>query len=274
MNIELEELIPVVAKLADKYTGKESTSITYERAGRLMEAVLYCIREYELYGGEERESYLTNQLDAEAIYGLGYELVVKKVKRTKQLYNELIPDFKFYGNRCCYDTFAKDLPFFFLYYDPRFEPQNHIFTMDYPVLIPVDGLSGIDAVEAYVKCARLEQTFLWKLPQDYIRHVLKAYSSDYEELIINIASITLRNILGCKMAGKAVNLLGYTREEEERLGTYVNRYTQEELEKEMAGMIHELIIWGYDGNQELEKYLKADMRDFSSELKLGVKNRH
>ena len=54
MEYELEELFPVVAELARKYTSGESTSITYERANHLMEAVLYCIHqcgsEYALAG--------------------------------------------------------------------------------------------------------------------------------------------------------------------------------------------------------------------------------
>lgn len=45
MNYQLEQLIPIVAELANKYTGKQSSSITYERAEMLMEAVLYCIQE-------------------------------------------------------------------------------------------------------------------------------------------------------------------------------------------------------------------------------------
>ncbi len=36
----MEELLPVVAELADQYTSKESTSITYEKAQPLMEGVL------------------------------------------------------------------------------------------------------------------------------------------------------------------------------------------------------------------------------------------
>lgn len=32
MNYEMEELLPVVAELANEYTGSESTSITYEKA--------------------------------------------------------------------------------------------------------------------------------------------------------------------------------------------------------------------------------------------------
>ena len=42
-----EELLPVVAKLAERYMGYEHTSITYERAQMLMEAVIYCIKELE-----------------------------------------------------------------------------------------------------------------------------------------------------------------------------------------------------------------------------------
>ena len=42
---EPEELLPLVARLAKKYTGGESTSVTYETAQYLMEAVLYCINE-------------------------------------------------------------------------------------------------------------------------------------------------------------------------------------------------------------------------------------
>ena len=46
LEYEIEELIPIVIRLAEKYTSKESTSITYEAAAHLMEAVQYCIREY------------------------------------------------------------------------------------------------------------------------------------------------------------------------------------------------------------------------------------
>ena len=273
MNIEMEELIPVVAELADKYTGKESTSITYNKANQLMGAVLYCIQEYEIQGAGGREIFSPeNRPDAKTIYGLGYELVLQKVKKAQQLYNEMIPDFKFYENRCYYDTFAKGIPSFFLYYDSRFEPQNHILTLDYPVLTPMASLCGIDAVDVYVNCAWLEQTFLGKLPGDYVRHVLKAYSPDCDDLLINIASVALRNILGCRIAGKAVNCLGYTQEEAERLEDYVNQYPKEILKEKLRGMVDELMTAGYGGNRELGDYLKADMGDFSFELKHGAEN--
>ena len=42
---ELSDLLPVVKKLVEGYTSKESTSVTYETAERLMQAASYCIYE-------------------------------------------------------------------------------------------------------------------------------------------------------------------------------------------------------------------------------------
>ena len=48
MDYEMEELVPIVGKLAEKYTANESTSITYEKAEQLMGAVLYCRKTVEI----------------------------------------------------------------------------------------------------------------------------------------------------------------------------------------------------------------------------------
>ena len=38
---DMEELMPIVARLTEEFTSGESTSVTYERARSLMEAVIY-----------------------------------------------------------------------------------------------------------------------------------------------------------------------------------------------------------------------------------------
>ena len=273
MSFETEELIPIVAELADKYTGKESTSITYEKARQLMEAVLYCIHEYEADAEKRRELLsMDEKAVAKKVYSLGYETVLKKVKETQILYNKIILDFKYYENRCYYDTFVKGIPSFFLYYDPRFQPQNHLLTLDYPVLYPVYTLMGIDAISAFVKYVSLEQVFLGKLPDEYVLHVLRAYSPDHGDLVINLAGIVLRNILGCRIAGKRVRVQGYTHEELEQLIDYVKRSTTASLEQDMEGLVDELVQSGYGGLEELGDYLKADLHNYSFELKNAVEN--
>lgn len=268
MRYSQEELMPVVAKLAARYTGNESTSVSYEKARQLMGAVIYCIEEYEKAGaGSEGLVAAHSSLSADTVYRQGYEILIEKVAKIRQNYNLMMKEFRHYGNLCCYDTFQKGLPGFFLYYDPRFDPMNHILTLDYPVLIPFESLSGADLMEVYVNCAYLEQKFLQKLPEAYIRFVLNAYSGDYDELIINLASIALRNVLGCRIAGKTIDLNGYSEEEMTRLDNFISGNTREDLEEHLKRYVDELMDFAYEGNKELGNYLKEDMRNYSFELK-------
>ncbi len=268
MRYSQEELMPVVAKLAARYTGNESTSVSYEKARQLMGAVIYCIEEYEKAGaGSEGLVAAHSSLSADTVYRQGYEILIEKVAEIRQNYNLMMKEFHHYGNRCCYDTFQKGLPGFFLYYDPRFDPMNHILTLDYPVLIPFESRCGADLMEVYVNCEYLEQKFLQKLPEEYIRFVLNAYSGDYEELIINLASIALRNVLGCRIAGKTIDLNGYSGEEMIRLENFISGNTREDLEEHLKRYVDELMNFAYEGNKELGNYLKEDMRNYSFELK-------
>lgn len=272
-TFSMEELLPVVAELADQYTSKESTSITYEKAQQLMEGVLYCINEFETHVPGAQELLLKeNELSAKTIYNLGYDMVLQKVKDTQKQYNAIIQDFRSYGNRCCYETFVKGLPAYFLYYNPRFNPQNHILTLDYPVLFPMESLQGADAVSVYVNCAHLEQMFLKALPQEYVMHVLRAYSVDCDDLIINLAAIAARNLLGSTIAGKRVDTFGYNQVEQERVIEYVNENTEESLERNLQKAVDELMTFLFDGNVELGNYLKMDLHNFSFELKNAVHN--
>ena len=273
MNFKTEDLLPLVGELAAKYTSKESTSITYEKARQLMEAVLYCIQEYEDQHSEEGGLVTRGDFtDAKNAYNMGYEMVVQKTKDTKIQYNEMMEEFHSYGNRCYYETFVKGLPGFFLYYDFRFQPQNHILTLDYPVLLPMGNLCGINAIQVYVNCVSLEQVFLRKLPEEYIRYVLTAYSRDCDELIINVAAITVRNILGGWIAGKEINTRGYTKKEQERVKAFVNGNNRETIEVALKEGIFKLMEFQFDGNKELGNYLMSDMHDFSFELKNAVEN--
>lgn len=272
MNYNMEELLPLVGELANKYTSKQSSSITYEKAQQFMEAVLYCIGEYE-NSDPMKEMLLgkNTQADAKTAYHLGYEMVLQKVRNTKKQYHEMIQDFNSYGNRCCYDTFVRGIPNFFLYYDPRFQPQNHLLTLDYPVLHPMEGLCGIDAVEIYINCASMEQMFLKAFPEEYIRHVVNAYTKNCDDLIINLASITIRNILGAWIAGKEINVGGYTLKEQERVKIFGSENSTEAMEKILEKGVSKLMNLLFHGNKELLEYFIHDLHDFSFELKNAVK---
>lgn len=219
MNYTMEELVPLVGELAEKYTAYESTSVTYEKAEQLMGAVLYTIHEAELCRGTKppcgerlpREGKggdaaagtadglpgsvkgavraWEKGMSARQAYEAGAALVEKKVRETLAMYNEMMAEFSDYGNICLYDTVVKGMPEFFRWYDIRFNPQDTILTLDYPVTKDLSGYTGIDRIYEYIRCIRREQDFLRSFPESHVREVLQKYDSGYQEMMENIYEI-------------------------------------------------------------------------------------
>lgn len=186
----MEELVPVVADLSFKYTGGDSTSITYEKADQLMEAVLYCITLTEM-GNTLNVPSLSgkDKLSAREAYKAGFELLKLKVKEALNLYNEILENFDDYDNRCLHDTFIKGMPEFFKRYDIFFAPQDEILMFDYPVLTDLTNLCGVLKAQTFLKCIKAEQGFLKGFDRNYVISLLSEYDCEYKEMIGNIPEI-------------------------------------------------------------------------------------
>ncbi len=182
----MEELLPVVAELTDQYTSKESSSVTYERARQLMEAVLYCIAHADF----ENAALFTGSLPpAKEVYRIGYAAVVREVNAAREEYNRLMTFFDSYGNRNYRDTVEKALPGFFLYYDVKFAPTDHIITLDYPVFGLDMTLEGIDRIAQYIEAVRQEQVFLHRFLREDILEKLVLFHPKYENEFFNLREI-------------------------------------------------------------------------------------
>lgn len=203
-NYPLEELLPLLSRLAEKYTIFESSSITNECAQTLMEAILYCIQEYKdsiEMGSEilERDDFSktdtniqkTEKIPAADAYQRGYELVIQKAKAANQLYNKIMENFSDYGSLALYDTMIEEMPKFFLHYDARFAPHKDHLLLAYPVIKPLGKISGIDRVYQYLCYIQKEQEFLRKFPEGYVQEICKAYHEEYEELFISLTEIIM-----------------------------------------------------------------------------------
>lgn len=265
----MEELIPIVAKLTDKYTSKESTSVTYETARMLMEAVVYCIQEYEQQ--EDTSSVQRIHMDANAVYALGLQLVKDKVKRVNEAYLDLSKQFCAYGNINYEDTVQKAIPAFFLYYDPVFQPQNTRITMDYPVFCDMSQWCGIDAIEKYLVGIQMEQQFLQQLDTEYVYSVLSTYQRDYGTQYYNITKIVLHTVLASRLIEKCSGQME-KKEQYQRLHDIVCHNTKEELinylKQELEGLEQ---LQGLNRDRMLE-YMALDLDDFATELQHGAKH--
>jgi len=253
----VQELLPVVSFLSEKFTGRESTSVTYERANQLMGAVIYCINK-----NPDAQTFKS----AQSAYTKGYKLLVEKVKSTKALFEQIQEEFISFGNRAYYETVTKGMPAFFIKYDPRFNPLNKVLTLDYPTIIPVHNLEGVDAIHQYLLYISLEQDFLKAFAGSDIERVLAGYHPQYEDLFINLAQIIYRNVIGCLIADKNILDLQLDSGDLEEIKKFLKDKTKSELVNNIHVLTEVMVKKSFENNRDLLEYLWADGNDFCAEI--------
>lgn len=288
MNYKPEELLAVVQGLSEQFTGKASTSITYETAQQLMGAVIYCIQEAErgekFSCGEKEFDVLKQRYDitkqskltAGEAYETGYEAVLKKTGAAKEIYHKILAIFQSFGNCCLEDAVKKGMPEFFKWYDPKYSPQDAVILMDYPVLFPIGQMQGIDAVYIYLKAILTEQLFLKRLANAYVRKILELYCYDHEEMIVNITYPLIKKMLVNLLLDIPLQRMELTEKENDKLRKIVKENEKETLEAKLKGELKFLILAG-DFLQDISGLEKAGMQeyfcccipDLATELKNG-----
>jgi len=259
-----EELLPIVAELAARYTSYEHSSIPYEKARMLMEAVLYCINEFASLQGSVS---LANHVSAKDAYRHGRDIVLDKAKKLHQLYHTLLPEFQDYGSACLRDTVIRGIPLFLSRYDIHYAPQETLLTLDYPVLRDISSLSGVDAVLAYMECISLEQQFLKKLDYGYLTGLLRRYHEEYEALVENLCPVVLQNLFVHRLLGRTSANSGFDKGDYDALGHLLSGQSEKELTDSLMETLR-LVAGHYNDNDgSLLHYLEYAVPDIITRLR-------
>lgn len=271
MDYEMEELVPIVGKLAEKYTSHESTSITYEKAEQLMGAVLYCIHELRESSGHVPS--LNKKLSAQRAYEMGAAYVKEKTGKALDLYNRILPEFCHYENKCLYDTFVKGLPEFFKWYDIQFEPQNTILTLDYPLLKDISEYTGIDKIFEFIKSIGLEQKFLKLFPEDYVINILSKDNRKWKESMDNICEIVFTHVIGHIMLGKSLTVIELEEADCFYMQEMFEQTALEDIKKHLEAALEIFIKNYYENDRELLNYLSGAISGIVIRLKNAAENK-
>lgn len=234
MEYPMEELLPIVTKLVDKYTSKDSSSVSYEVARMIMGAVIYCINETS----EKEADHVPAAQDrppAQQMYEAGYEIVVSKVHQAREWYDAVIIDFEDYGCRNYRDTILHGMPAFFLRYDARFNPQDHLLTLDYPVMVRRKGACGIDLILEYLKGIYAEKQFLSCFERQPVADLLECIVPDYRSLYLdNICEAVLLRVIQCAIAGSGIKELKLSEQDHRAVLAATDGKSLEETEAMVA----------------------------------------
>lgn len=271
MDYEMEELVPIVGKLAEKYTSHESTSITYEKAEQLMGAVLYCI--HELWESSGNAPSLNKKLSAQRAYEMGAAYVREKTGKALDLYNRILPEFCHYENKCLYDTFVKGIPEFFKWYDIQFEPQNTILTLDYPLLKDISEYTGIDKIFEFIKSIGLEQKFLKLFPAGYVINILSKDNRNWQESMDNICEIVFTLVIGHIMLGKSLKVIELKENDYFYMQEMFEQTALEDIKKHLEVALEIFIKNYYENDRELLNYLSDSIGGIVVRLKNAADNK-
>lgn len=271
MDYEMEELVPIVGKLAEKYTSHESTSITYEKAEQLMGAVLYCI--HELWESSGNAPSLNKKLSAQRAYEMGAAYVREKTGKALDLYNRILPEFCHYENKCLYDTFVKGIPEFFKWYDVQFEPQNTILTLDYPLLKDISEYTGIDKIFEFIKSIGLEQKFLKLFPAGYVINILSKDNRNWQESMDNICEIVFIHVIGHIILGKSLTVIELEEDDYSYMQKIFKQATLEDIKKQLTTALEIFIKNYYENDRELLNYLSGAISGIVVRLKNAADNK-
>lgn len=267
-DLDMAQIMPLVITLTRKYTSNESTSVPYKTAEMLMEAVIYTVS--ETMDQQDLPAHDAT-IDVAKLYTRGKEIINEKLHSAKERYEKIVNPFVDYGCKNYYDTVYRGSIGFFKKYDPLFQPQNHILTLDYPVLINLDEKTGIDLMETYLECIEKECRLLSKFAPDTITHLLESIMPSYKELYMdNLCEPVLMRLIGCFVCDRPITELQLEHCDIDAITDFFQKDTMDTLKVKVERILNVIICRiGEDLDSE---YFAKHGEDMAMRIRNGIIN--
>lgn len=226
---DLLHLMGIVKNLAKKYTGNDSSSITYNTAQMLMEAVQYTIS-INLMSNHADINLYKGTLEYEKLYSMGKEKLNELFRDALEDYQRLLEDFDDFGISNYRHTVVDGLSAFFLHYDFHYRPQDHLLTLDYPIINDDIHQSGILRIKHYLRGIILENKILKLYPREVIiQRITNSTPMGHPYFMDNICYPVLLNMLSSLLIDKPIDTLQMTLKDIDQLNHYLSTCTYDEL---------------------------------------------
>ncbi len=266
----VEELLPVVEKLTGQYTSRESSSVTYEAAQTLMEAVVYSIDACTWDGGDGMVRG-AGKPDVWEVYGRGRDVILEKVYEVKRQYEDVLDDFKDYGCKNYGEVVREGLPRFFARYDPQFVPQDHLLTLDYPLVMGIPEGCGVKLMGKYMAGVQMEKRLLDCFDERFVRGLLEKTLPDYQSLYLdNLCHPVLLNTVGCLIAEKPVGRGGLEVADYVEVAGYFEGCDVEKVTSNVRGVIR--MVVGRLLDENAAAYFEGAANDYAVRMVNGISN--
>lgn len=137
----------------------------------------------------------------------------------------------------------------------RFPFSLKILVLEYLLLIDCSSLAGADAVYKYIRAIRTEQIFLGRFDRNNVMLVLGKYNPQYIDMIENICSIVLTNIIGHIAIKKPFHDIDFLYEEYLQLSKIFAGKSISDIENIVKDLIKKIVSRFYGNDMDMLEYL-------------------
>lgn len=244
----------ILKDLILKYTKGESSSVTVEKAEKLIIGIWYTIDAYmNTFENIELAIKTLKEEEISYIYEKGKIILKEDFIHTEKLYKRTLKN-QIYTDLTAYKDTLFGISDFFKFYNLEFEPDEGVADIDYPLAFDDWDVVGLYYIKNYLWNLYLENEICNKFDNDDIHKILKSYGDtykiDYRDLLINIFEMTINNAVFSILCNN--NSLEISKMDFERLNDSLNKMTKEEVKTLISLSINKIIedynLGEYEGN--------------------------
>lgn len=136
------------------------------------------------------------------------------------------------------------------------------------MITDLSACTGIDRISAFLECVRLEQRFLGRFPQGYVRTVLKEHTEMYKEMIENLCEVVLLSVLKHMLAKKPLTEPRLEKDDHLRIQSICGQTDTEGLRQLLEEAVEALCVEYFEEDAGLCAYLQCAVADMAVRLKV------
>lgn len=277
-NEEIESIklqsMQLLANQIELFTGGNSSSVKVETAQSIMLSIFYCIGIF-LKSFSDTDICISEikHRPLSYMYKEGRKLTENYINRAKDLLKAVKLSRIDTGNQAYNDTIDEGISSFFSDYNADFSAHDTQASIDYPLGNDKMNLSGVEYINDYLGKLLLENEFCKKFTSRDIYRVMKGYSPDFEDLLVNIFQMVLINALGCILLNKDSLKLNFEASDIKKLQEKLEILSEEQLYLQLKQASQKLFEQLNIINTELQKYILLNLKDISKSLKNALENK-
>ena len=251
-----QDTLELLSYVTRRFTGFDSSSVTVDKAQSLLESALFTVGvQLKTYPAPDDALQAVLHSGMLSLYREGRRRIDELLARSHAYQSAILENLFPTANRFYAETLIGGISGFFKLYRPDYAAQEMHITADYPTLVQMPALRGIEFIARYLRQLSLENAFLNLFDPALADRLLRAHAPSYAQIPLSLCQPVLCAALGCELTGRDPRELHLSLED---IGALAERFAAMDRSESEAELRRALALLSID--LELPRQLSAYLR--------------